>query len=89
MFVACGIQHAIYMLSILICVLPGSTIFFHITPTKRLDFRNKKFIERKRMLWFSPQVLSETFPILRRTEWDVNKISIRLYIKYSLIIVRV
>jgi len=50
MFVACGIQHAIYMLSILICVLPGSTIFFHITPTKRLDFRNKKFIERKRML---------------------------------------
>jgi hypothetical protein len=29
-FVALGIQHALYMRHIFICGLPGSTIFFHI-----------------------------------------------------------
>jgi hypothetical protein len=31
MFVALGIQHAVSMRHIIICVLPGSTKFFRIT----------------------------------------------------------
>jgi hypothetical protein len=40
----------------------------------------KKLLNRKCMFWFSLQVLSETFLILRRNEHDM----INLHVKYSL-----
>jgi len=45
-FVALGIQHAMHIRYIVICGLPGSTVFttlFH----KRHDFRKRKVIENK------------------------------------------
>jgi hypothetical protein len=51
---------------------------------KRQDFRKKKLMNAKCMFWFSLQVSSETFLILRRTEWDVIKMYIGLHVKYSL-----
>jgi hypothetical protein len=45
------------------------TIFFHIT-SKMPRFRGK-IIEQEYVFWFSLQLLSETFLILKRTEWDI------------------
>jgi hypothetical protein len=45
-FVALGIQQAMRMRHIVICGLPGSTVFFHIFH-KRHDFRKKKVVEHK------------------------------------------
>ena len=33
----------------------------------------ERSFDKKRVFWFSLQLLSETFLILRRTEWDMNK----------------
>ena len=53
MFVASVIQHAMRMRHIVICGLPGSTIFLEIISQTR-DFRSKKFTEHKmRVLIFS------------------------------------
>jgi len=60
MFVALGIQHAIRMFHIVICDLPGSTVFFHI-PHKRKDFRIESSENVKCVCLFSVQLLSETF----------------------------
>ena len=56
--------HASY--DIIICGLSGSTISY-----KRHDFGGKKYvIEHKMCVWFSLQLLSETFLGLQRTEPD-------------------
>ena len=39
--VALGIQHAMHMRHIVICVLPRSTIFFHIYPRKAQFSKNE------------------------------------------------
>ena len=41
-------------------------------------------LNKKCVLWFSLQLLSETFLILRRTERDMIKIYIGLHVKYRL-----
>jgi hypothetical protein len=72
-----------------ICVLPGSTIFFHIiSQTKR--FSEKKLLNIKCVFWISLQLLSEIFLILNRTARDIDvnvhrplwKVSIILFIFY-------
>ena len=59
------------MCHIIICGLSGSTIFFHIISYKA-RFLNKKILSIKRVFWFSLQLSSATFFVLR-TEWDMIK----------------
>ena len=76
MFVALGIQHAVRMRHIAICGLPPSTIIFHIfllTARFSKKIKNKKLLNTKCVFWFSVQLSSETFLVLRRTERDVIK----------------
>jgi len=61
-FIALGIQHAICICQNATCGLPSSTIFFHFILWLALFFS---------VFWYSLQLLSETFLILRRTERDV------------------
>ena len=65
------IQHAMCMRHILICCLSGSTIF-PTFPHQRHCFI-KNVTEYKMCVWFSLQLLSETFLILRRNERDMIK----------------
>jgi hypothetical protein len=69
-FVAFGIQHAMRMRHIVICSLSDSIVYFHI---KKIEiFKKKKYIlNTKRVFWFSLQLSSDTFVILRRTERDM------------------
>ena len=60
------------MSHIVICGLPRSTIFFHITSYKARNSK-KKLPNTKCLWWFSLQFLSETFIILRRNERDTIK----------------
>ena len=69
MFVALGIRHAMRMSPIAICGLPCSTVFSTFSH-KRHDFREKLF-NIKCVLWFSVQLLSETFPTTIRNEQGV------------------
>jgi hypothetical protein len=49
---------------------------YHIFPhylTNGTIFRKKPLLNVKCVFWFSLQLLSETFLILRRTEWDIIK----------------
>jgi hypothetical protein len=69
-FVALAIQHAMRMCHIVICGLPGSIIFFHLNH-KRHDFRKKKSRNTEYAFWFSLQLLSETFFIVRRNKRDM------------------
>jgi hypothetical protein len=55
---------------IVICGLPDSTIFSTLSH-KRYDFRKEKVIEPKIYMFFSLQVLSETFLILRTIRRDI------------------
>jgi ABC-type uncharacterized transport system permease subunit len=73
------------------CVILLSVVYpalWHVFPyylTNGGDFRRKKFIEIKRVVWFRLQILSETFHSLRRTEWDMIKnVYIGLRVKYRL-----
>jgi len=55
-----------------ICVLPGSTIFFHVISQNR-DLKKVKLLNTECVFWFSLQMSPETFPILRRNERDMIK----------------
>jgi hypothetical protein len=48
------------------------------TLSKRHDFPERKLLNTKCVFWFSVQLLSETFLILRRTERDIIKMYIGL-----------
>jgi len=60
------------MRHIVICELPRLTVIFSTLSHKRDDFR-KKLLNTKCVLWFSLQLLSEIFLILRRTKRDMIK----------------
>ena len=65
MFVALGVQHSMRMHHIVNCDLPGSAVFFHII-SQTARFSEK--LKIKCVFWFSLQILSEKFLILRRIE---------------------
>ena len=67
-FVALGIQYA--MRHIAISAPPRSTIFSPHYLTKG-TILEKKSLNTKCVFWFSVQLLSETFLILRRNEQDI------------------
>ena len=60
-FVALVIQHVMPTRHIVVCGLPGCTIFFHIGH----DFRSIKYV------WFSLHLLSDTSLIMIRIQWAV------------------
>jgi len=60
-----GMRH--YILN---CSLSGSTIFFHIS-SHTVQFYEQNVLNIKRLFWFFPQLLSETFFILRRIHPDI------------------
>jgi len=67
-----GIQRPMRMRQIVICGLPRSTIFFHVS-SYTARFSKKNIIERKSVFWFCLQLLLETFFFLRRKETDMLK----------------
>jgi hypothetical protein len=80
-FVALGIQHELRMCHIVICGLPRSTKFFHISP-KRNDLKKKKLLSMKCLFRVSLQILSETFFNLKSTERDMVTNYICVHEKY-------
>jgi hypothetical protein len=70
-FVALGIQHAKCMRHTVNCGPSGSIQFFHIISLTTWFLNKAK--HTKCVFCFSLQLWSETFLILRRTEWDMNK----------------
>jgi hypothetical protein len=74
-------NHAISMRHIVTCGLQGSKIFSHII-SLMAQF-SKKLLNTKCVFWFSLQILSKTFLILRRIEWDmIKKKYTGLHVKY-------
>ena len=69
-FVALGIEHKIRTRHIFNCGLSVCTICFSKLSHKRHNFRKKSYWTLN-VCWFSLQLLSETFFILRKTERDV------------------
>jgi hypothetical protein len=72
LFLALVIQHVMSLRHIVICDLPRSTNFSTLSH-KRYDFRKKKVLKTKYVFWFSLQLLSGTYLILRRNGWDMIK----------------
>jgi len=72
LFVASVIQHTVRMYHIVICGLPDCAIFVHII-SQSLDFRKKKKIVHEMRVFILSTILSETFLILCRNEWDKVK----------------
>ena len=72
MFVVLLIQHEMRMRRIFICVLPS---LYKLFPNYLINgtILEKKLLNTKCIFWFSVQLLSETFLILRRTERDIIK----------------
>ena len=70
------------MRHIVICGLPGCAIFFHIMSQTARFSKNSYWTQN--VFWFSLQLLSETFLILRRIKGGIIKICIGLYVKYRL-----
>jgi len=86
-FVALGVQPATRVRHIAICGLLHFTLFFHnFSQTAR--FSKKKLLTTKCVFWFSLQLLSETFLILRRTERDMIQNVYRASCKVPVIVVR-
>ena len=65
MFVDLFIQHAMRMRHIVICGLPRSKTFFPHYLINGTISEEKKLLNTKCVFWFSLQLLSETFLILR------------------------
>jgi hypothetical protein len=76
------IGHAPYY--IVICALPGCTIYFHNIPPKKAIFSKTKLFNIKRVFWFSLQLLLEIFFILRRMGETLSKIHIGLHVECPL-----
>ena len=72
--VALVIQHAMRVRRVILSsVASPATQYFSTLSHRRHDFRKKKLLNIKCVFWFSLQLLSETFLILRRTERDMIK----------------
>jgi hypothetical protein len=69
-FVTLGIQHALLMRHFAIC---GPFPLYNVFPRYLINgtIFEKKLLNIKCVFWLSLQSLSETFLILRRTEWDM------------------
>jgi hypothetical protein len=77
---ALDVQHARRMRQIIICGPPRSTKIFHLFLINGTIFE-KSHRTQNVCFEFSLQLLSETFLILRRTERDMIKMYIGLYVK--------
>ena len=75
LFVVLSIQHAMFMRRIRFSPVVFLALqYFHTFPHKGHDFRKRKdYWITKCVFWFSLQILSEKFLILRRTEQDMIK----------------
>jgi hypothetical protein len=89
-FVDLGIQRTICMRHIFICGMSGSVVFIHThthththTNTHTQILFKKKVHWTWNVFWFSLQILSVTFRILRRTE---RAMSIGLHVKYPVLL---
>ena len=69
---ACNVKCTILSLVVCLALRYFSTFF------------EKKLLDIKCVFWFSVQLLSEIFLILRRNERDIIKMFIGLHVKYSL-----
>jgi hypothetical protein len=84
-FVALGVQNAMYMRPIILSSVSLPALkYFYTLFYKWHDFRRKKLLNIKSVLRFSLQLLSKTFLILRRNERDM----IKMYIGFYVILVR-
>ena len=72
------------MRHVFISGLAGSTIFFHIISLKARFPGKKKLLNTKCTFWFSLQLLSETFLIIRRTERDIINVNMPVFITLTL-----
>ena len=72
MFVASGVQHAMRMRHIVMWPVLLYNIFPHYLIKGKI-FEKKRSLNIKCEIWFSLQILSETFFILRRNERDMIK----------------
>ena len=86
-FIVVGIQHAMRVRHIVICVQPRSTIFSPHYLINGTIFE-KKLLNTKCVFLFSLQLLYETFLIIRRTERDMIKNVYRSSCKVPVIVVR-
>ena len=86
MFVALVIQHEKCMRHIVICGLPGCTIFFHII-SKMAGFSKKNIIGHEMCFLISSTTFAETFFIFRRNERDIIIYALRSSCKVPVICV--
>ena len=71
--------------AILSSAVPVAPQHFSTSSHKRHDFRQKKLLNMKCVLWFSPQLLFETLLILRRTQRNTDLNVKTSQIKYPLL----
>ena len=71
------------MRHIVICGLPGCTVFFHVI-SWTVRFSGGKLLNTKCVFRFSLQLRSETFLIIRRNERDMIEMYVGLHVKYPL-----
>jgi len=72
-FVALATQHVMRMLHIVICNLPGSTVFFSQNFIKGIIKKEIKLLNIKNVFRCSVRIFSETFLALKRTERNMIK----------------